>query len=167
MNTNELDMLAESIDSVADASTAAIAERTNRENAIDALFRLAKGDTVTKTSRETGIHSVTLRKLMARHEDVYKVVKSSMTRDMAVTAHKATQVLAKKFDDLDSNQELRDKTDIKSIAIAAGVAADKSLTLNGDATNITEHRHTVSREDYEASIREAQAQVIDIEPAAT
>jgi methylaspartate ammonia-lyase len=55
--------------------------------------------------------------------------------------------------------------DLKELSIAKSNAFRESMTARGEASNITEDRQTVTQEDYEATVKAAQARLKAIKKA--
>lgn len=154
-----LEALIESVDRVADDSCTSITEKTKRDRAIEALTLRAAGVPVTQIERRTGLVRGTVYALESRHQELVEMLRHESARSAATAARKGMEILNRKFNRLDADDELLDKTPIQQIAISAAVAVDKAQILTSNPTSIMKHQHSISFEDYQRTIREARSRV--------
>ena len=141
------------------------AESTKPNTAIEALFRLACGDSRTEACRRTGLHPKTLNNLIERHSDSLKMIRESSALKAAAVGEKGLELLGKKFQQLDDDPDALAKIDPAKIAVATGIMIDKAAGLEGRATVVIEHRSAPSKEEYAEALRKAKGRVVDVEPA--
>lgn len=153
-NPETLKGLIASIDTAAQNSGDPLIEKTRRDVAIQSLFLSAAGHNVTEVVRRTGIHRRTLAALQERHAEVYGLLKAETASAAALAAQKAVQVFSMKLDQIAQDPEQLRKLNLKDSALAAAVSLDKSQLLNDGATQVQEHRHAFSFEEYNAHIEE-------------
>lgn len=160
LEANAKHTIAKAVSNAAETAPPQCVEVNNTRAAITALFQLATGSSIKKAAEASGLNRMTVKALDQRHSDVLKHIKKALIANMASTAYAGTQVLAKKFQQLNDDPDALAKANPKDIAIATGVAVDKSLTLNGDPTAIHETKHSVSLNDYKEAIRQARGRVL-------
>ena len=78
----------------------------------------------------------------------------------------AVNLVSMKMDRLSQDEDQLDKASIKDITISAGILKDHSDKAHGEATTI-HHKHSISFEDYQESIRQAKARLVPTDSTIT
>ena len=65
------------------------------------------------------------------------------------------------FERFQDDPELLDKISPDRLALMAGIAQDKAMTLEGEATSVVEHRDGKSMEDALEAIKKAKGRVAE------
>jgi hypothetical protein len=157
--------IADSIRAVEDSGAPPqLVELSKTGSAVKALFLLSTGVPIEDIHRRTKLSRNAIRGLQERHTEVVAELRKKSATLIAISEVTALEVLALKMLDLKDSKELRDKVSPKDIAITAGIAVEKSLLIQGKATEILQVNVNVSLDEAQDEIRKANQQaVIDVE----
>lgn len=144
-----------------------LVELSKTSEAVTALFMLATGKSIAKIKKKTKLSYHSIKGLEERHVEVVVELRKKSSTLIAIAEVTALEVLAMKMLDLKASKKLRDKTSPKDIAITAGIAVEKSQLIQGKATEIHQHNHSISMQEAQDEIRDAnnRAKIIDVEEA--
>lgn len=138
-----------------------VAENTKPHVAAKALWMLAHGHSFREIRRVTSLGHETLRRLAKDHgETLEGEQKRAAGRYMAI-AHEYMDRLYEWSELAAEDPEMLKKISPDRLAMTAGIAQDKALTLNGQATSVIEHRKGKSIDEALEIINAAKARVLE------
>jgi hypothetical protein len=136
-------------------------ENVNPAKAAKALWMRAQGVSRRQVRDKCGVGLATLRRLEDMNEEALDPIRKKYAKSWLYLEDEAHQALFKKFERYEDNPELLDEVSPDRLALMAGIAQDKAMTLAGEANTIVEHRSGKSMEDALESIKMAKARVAE------
>jgi len=137
-----------------------LAEISSPFSCISALMLLEKGESRSSIQKQLRWNWNTLANFEERHTQTIQENRRRFSRRFAMTASAGLDVLYKKFHQLLEDPEALSKADVKGIAIAVGVMADKGAQMDGMASQVIEHRKSgADMNDVLAMIEAAKERV--------
>jgi len=139
--------------------------RYDREKVAKIVYLHSIGVSQTQMIKKYGLSRNTILNVLVDYADFFGQLKEL-----------AGKISAKNYVSISSLEEnVRDRMDkgdlevtfrdLKELSIAKSNAFRESMTARGEASNITEDRQTVTQEDYEATVKAAQARLKAIKKA--
>jgi hypothetical protein len=170
MQTNEtppedaVELVAASIQAVRESGAAPnLIELTKIAKAERVIYMLGIGETYEAIEQTTGIAYRSIKGIESRHGEVIAHLRKANSHLSAVAATESTKALITKLQTINDDPTVMAKTPLKELGIVYGITKDKDLLDHCKATSISETRQEVSFEDYQATIKQAKARVIEAE----
>ena len=134
------------------------------EECVRAMEMLALGAPYREICAETGLRPSNISKLKVRHGGAVEARREAQAEELEDLADVYREALARKADDLLSDDEKLAKVNPKDLALTTAILTDKPMQLRGEATSVVEHRSGVSLEDVMKMKAELakEADIIDV-----
>lgn len=145
-------------DRLAEAPDARLAmEIRAPEKAAKALYLLSTGEhSECKIAKALGVHRMDISRLVYHNAAALEAERKELAVKFTALASRTANIMSKKLDLIEDDEEEMAKASLRDIVIAMGIAADKGAQMAGIATTVIEHRTGPSVEEYEAIRAEAR-----------
>jgi hypothetical protein len=143
--------------------------RYDREKVAKIVYLHSIGVSQTQMIKKYGLSRNTILNVLVDYADFFGQLKELAGK---ISAKNYVSISSLEEDLIENVRDRMDKgdlevtfRDLKELSIAKSNAFRESLTARGEASNITEDRQTVTQEDYEATVKAAQARLKAIKKA--
>lgn len=141
------------------------AENTKPHVAAKGLWMLAHGQSINEIRRVTGLGNETIRRLARDHNSTLEGEQKRAAQRYMSIAHEYMDRLYEWSELAADDPDMLRKVSPDRLAMTAGIAQDKALTLNGQATSVIEHRKGKSIDEALEIINAARARVLEKQKA--